>query len=129
MKSGNNSNVCLRNMIFIFIISCCYIVQAEICDDNGENCNACIRANCHFLVWKGNTTLCLTTQIFKALNFNGNSHLQELNITEKTKCDDSNDNTNDKKSDGSNSSAQGVHEATDHNTDNHEKGPRGNGSV
>ena len=105
MKSGNSSNVCLRKMIFIFIIFCCYIVQAEYCEDKGEQCKACIKANCHFLERKDNTTtLCLTTQIFNALNFNINSYLQGSNMTEKTigECDDSNDNTNDKESNGSN---------------------------
>ena len=104
-------------MIFIFILFCIYIVQAENCDDKGEYCNACIRANCHFLVYKDNTTLCLTNQIFNALNFNNNRHLLESNLTEKTRCDDSNDNTNDKKPNGSNSSPHGGHEAIDYNTD------------
>ena len=99
---------------------CCYIVQAQICEDKGESCNACIKANCHFLANKDNTTICLTTQIFNALNFNNNRHLRESNMTEKTKadCDDLNDNTNDKKQNGSNSSVEGVH---DPSMDNHEK--------
>ena len=121
MKSWNNSNVSFRKMIFIFIIFCCYIVQAEICDDKGESCNACIKANCHFLANKDNTTICLTTQIFNALNFNNNDYLKKLNwteTTEKTKCDDTKDNTNDQKPNGSNSSAQGGHGP---NMDNHEK--------
>ena len=35
------------------------------------------------------------------------------------RCDDSSDNTNVKNPNGSNSSPQGGHEATDHITDNH----------
>ena len=44
-------------------------------------------------------------------------------MTQKTKgdCDDLNDNTNDKKPNGYNSSPQIGHEANDHNTDNYEK--------
>ena len=74
---------------------CCYTVQEETyCEDKGQRCTDCVEANCHFLVMKDNTTICLTIKIFNSSHYNNNSHLSDLNMTEQIKCDGANYKTN-----------------------------------